>query len=84
METIDTMDEIDVNPYVVTTYQANDYVLRRYPPTKFGGENPHKYGSWWRGPYQVSQVLQHRDKDITDKPRHNIRNLVTNKEYFLL
>jgi hypothetical protein len=81
VETIDTIDEIDVNPYVLTTYQVNDYVLRRYPPTKIGGGNPHKYGSWWSGPYQVSHVLQHRDKDITDKPRYNIRNLVTNKEY---
>ena len=32
-------------------------------------------------PYQVSQVLQHWDKDLTDKPRYNMRNLVTNKEY---
>ena len=78
VETIDTIDEIDINPYVLTTYQVNDYVLRRYPPTKIGGGNPHKYGSWWRGPYQVSQVLQHQDKDITDKPRYSIRNLVTN------
>ena len=50
VETIDTIDEIDINPYVLTTYQVNDYVLRRYPPTKIGGGNPHKYGSWWRGP----------------------------------
>ena len=26
-------------------------------------------------------MLQHQDKDITDKPRYSIRNLVTNKEY---
>ena len=49
VEVIDTIDEIDVNPYVLTTYQVNDYVLRRYPPSKIGGENLHKYGSWWRG-----------------------------------
>jgi len=55
---IDTIDEIDVNPYVLTTYQINGYV-----------------------PDQVSQVLLHRDKDIRDKPRYNIRNLVPNKEY---
>ena len=47
METIDTIDEVDINPFVLTTYQINDYVLRRYPPTKIGGGNPHKYGSWW-------------------------------------
>jgi hypothetical protein len=80
-ETIDTIDEIDINSYILTTYQFNDYVLRRYPPTKIGGRNPHKYGLWWRGPYQVSQVLQHRDKDITDKPRYSICNIVTIKEY---
>jgi hypothetical protein len=56
VETIDTIDEIDVKPYVLTTYQVNDYVLRRYPPTKIGGGNPNKYGSWWSGPYQVSGV----------------------------
>ena len=39
---IDTIDKIDVQ----TTYQANDYVLRRYPSTKIGTGNPHKYGSW--------------------------------------
>ena len=43
VETIDTIDEIDINPYVLTTYQVHDYVLRRYPPTKTGGGNPHKY-----------------------------------------
>ena len=33
VEIMDTIDEIDTNPYVLTTYQVNDYVLRRYPPT---------------------------------------------------
>ena len=51
VETIDTIDEIDVNPFVLLTYQVNDNDLRWYPPTKIGGGNPHKYGSWWRGPY---------------------------------
>jgi hypothetical protein len=37
IETIDTIDEIDTSPYVLTTYQVNDYVLRRYPPSKIGG-----------------------------------------------
>ena len=54
MEIIDTIVEIDTNPYVLTTYQENDYVLRRYPPTKIGTENPHKYGFWWRGPLRKS------------------------------
>jgi len=55
VEVVDTIDEIDVNPYALTTYQVNDYVLRRYPPSKMSGGNPHKHGSWWRGPYQVTQ-----------------------------
>jgi hypothetical protein len=37
IETIDTIDEIDTSPYILTTYQVNDYVLRRYPPSKIGG-----------------------------------------------
>jgi len=28
VEVVDTIDEIDVDPYVLTTYQVNDYVLR--------------------------------------------------------
>ena len=34
LETIDTIDEIDVNPYVLTTYQINDYNLRWYHPQR--------------------------------------------------
>jgi hypothetical protein len=34
---IDSVEEIDLNPYVHTTYQTGDYVLRRYPATKIGG-----------------------------------------------
>ena len=45
VEIIDTIDEIDTNPYVLTTYQVNDYVLRRSPQTKIDSGNPHKYGS---------------------------------------
>ena len=44
---------------------------------KFGG-NPHKYALWWRGPYQVTPVLQQHGKSLVDKPRFN---LVTDKEY---
>jgi hypothetical protein len=80
-EVIDTIDEIDTNPYVVTTYEVNDYVLRRYPPSKIGGGNPHKYGSWWRGPYQISGVLHRPVSDGSFKPRYTIRNLTDGKEY---
>ena len=54
---IDTIEEIDTNPYLLTTYNVNDYVLRRYPSSKIGGGNLHKYGSWWRGPYLVVSVI---------------------------
>ena len=49
-EIIDSVQEIDMSPYVETTYQVGDYVLRRYPASKAGHGNPNKYGSWWRGP----------------------------------
>jgi hypothetical protein len=80
VEIIDTIDEIDTNPNVLTTYQVNDYVLRRYPPTKIGSGNPHKYGSWWRGPYQITQVNNHTVGNISDKTYYTIRNLVMDKE----
>ena len=80
-EVIDTVSEIDMQEYVHTTYEVNDFVLRRYPPTKIGGGNPHKYGSWWRGPYLVTQVFQKPISDINTKPRYVIRNLTDSKEY---
>ena len=61
VEITDTIDEID------TTYQVNDYVLRCYPPTKIGTGNPHTYGSWWRGPYQVTQVNNRTGCNLVDK-----------------
>jgi hypothetical protein len=48
---VDTVDEIALDSYVLTTYQVGDYVLRCYPPSKIGKGNPDKYGSFWRGPY---------------------------------
>jgi len=48
---VDSISEIDLNPYVLTNYGVGDYVLRRYPATKIGHSNPDKYGSWWRGPF---------------------------------
>ena len=37
-EIIDTIDEINVNMYVLTTYQVNDYVLWRLLRLKLVGE----------------------------------------------
>ena len=80
MEIIDTIDEIDTNQYVLTTYQVNDYVLRRYPPTKIGSGNPHKYGSCWRGPYQVTQVNNRTGGNLVGKQYYTIRNVIMDKE----
>ena len=34
---VDTIEEIDVNPYILTTNDANDYdILRRYPLGEMG------------------------------------------------
>ena len=81
MAIFDTIDEIDTNPYTWTTYKVNDNVLQRYPPTTIGTGNPHKYGSWWRGPYQVTQVNNRTCEDLVNKTYYTIRNLVTYKEY---
>ena len=57
VETINTVDEIDVNPFVLTTLiRSDNYVSRRYPLQKLRGETRAKcvdYG----GPCQVTQVL---------------------------
>jgi hypothetical protein len=80
-EVVDTVDEIDMSPYVLTTYSINDFVLRRYPPSKIGGGNPHKYGSWWRGPYQVTGIVQQPVSETNSKPCYTIRSLIDDKEY---
>jgi len=44
--------------YILDLLNSDD--LRRIPLSKLIGSNPHKYGSWWRGPYQkkVRSVIQ--------------------------
>jgi len=44
-EIIDSVQEINLSPYVETTYQVRDYMLRRYPATKVSQGNPNKRGS---------------------------------------
>ena len=39
---VDTLAKIDVDPYMLTRYAVNDYVLRRYPPDKAGDGHPGK------------------------------------------
>ena len=73
---MDTIAEIDVDPYVPTRYAVNDYVLRRYPPTKSGESHPEKYGTYWRGPYETPMVYGPHDK-----VSYTIRNLTTGKDY---
>jgi hypothetical protein len=81
-EIIDSVQEIDLSPYVDTTYQVGDYVLRRYPATKAGQGNPNKYGSWWRGPYLVTAAQQVPIVYGYRKTWYTITNLVTTREYF--
>jgi len=38
VKTIYTIDEIDVNPCVISTYQVNDYVLRWYQKQRLAEE----------------------------------------------
>ena len=54
---VDTIDQIDLNPYILTKYEVNDYVLKRFPSTKIWDGNPDKYGSYCRKPYIVTKVL---------------------------
>ena len=75
--------KIYIDPYLLTTYQINDYIFRRYPRSKQRGGNPHKYGSCWRGPCQVMSVFQKPISDSLTTPRYTIRNLVTGKEYIV-
>ena len=51
-------------------------LTRPPPPPCLSEEPPTKIGSWWRGPYQVTQVLLQHGKSLSDKPRYIIRNLV--------
>jgi hypothetical protein len=79
---VDSIDEVDLNPYFLTEYEVGDYVLRRYPATKIGQANPSKYGSWWRGPYLVTAVTKVPMVYGFEKLLYTIQNLVTTKEYF--
>ena len=65
-----------MDPYQLTTYSVGDFVLREYPPTKAGNGPPNKYSSWWRGPFEVTNVQRTGVKNI-----YTIRNLVTQHEY---
>ena len=73
---VDSIAEIDLNPYVLTEYEVGDYV-RRYPATKVGEANPNKYGSWWRGPYLVTAVTKVSMVYGFEKLWYTIQNLVT-------
>jgi hypothetical protein len=73
-----TVVELDMEPYQLTTYSIGDFVLRQYPPTKAGNGPPNKYGSWWRGPYEVTNVKQSDVKNV-----YTIQHLVTKREYLV-
>jgi hypothetical protein len=78
---IDTISELDLTPYRLTTYTVGDYVLRQYPPSKIGKGNQDKYGSHWRGPYLVTKVTSMPQVYSPEgKTWYTIQNLVTTKE----
>jgi hypothetical protein len=70
------VEEIDMAPFILTTYHVGDYVLRKHAPTKAGNGPPEKYAAWWRGPYIVTRIFHDSHKAI-----YTIRDLVTDKEY---
>jgi len=43
---VDSISEIDLNPYVLTEYKVGYYIMWRCPSTKIGQANPSKYESW--------------------------------------
>jgi len=77
---VDSIAEIDLNPYVLTEYEEGDYVLRRYPATKIGQASPSKYGSWWREPDDGGNNMP-MAYDF-EKLWYTIQTLVMTKEYF--
>jgi len=78
---MDTIAEIDDDPYMLTRYAVNAYVLRRYPSTKAGDGKLEKYGTCLRGSYVVTHVTP---KPMVygpqDKVSYTIRNLPTDKD----
>ena len=58
---VDTIDKINISPYILTKYEVIDYVLRRFLSTKIGDGNQNKYSLYSWGPcrdksdqYQIS------------------------------
>jgi hypothetical protein len=75
-DTVVQVEEIDMTPFLLTTYNVGDYVLRKHAPSKAGNGPPDKYSAWWRGPFVITHVFHDSIKAI-----YTIRDLVTNKEY---
>jgi hypothetical protein len=57
---------------------VGDYVLRRHPSTKIGEGPQHKLGTFWQGPYLITDVL------VTDEESIGtictIENLITGRQ----
>jgi hypothetical protein len=70
--------ELTMDEFILTSYEVGDYVLRRHSSTKLGNGPPMKYSSWWRGPYVITAKLV-RD----EKTSYAIKNLISAKEYMV-
>ena len=59
-----------------TRFQVDDYVLRRYPPSKVASGPPSKYLAYWKGPYRVIGVLSSNVYEI-----QNLVSMVVSKAH---
>jgi hypothetical protein len=62
----------------ITQFKVGDYVLRKHPPSFTRAGNPHKYGSYWRGPFLVT----HRNLNpLSGRYIYTLLNLVSKTEH---
>jgi hypothetical protein len=63
---------------IITKFNIGDYVLRKHPPSYTRAGNPHKYGSYWRGPFLVT----HRQiNPLSGRYVYTLLNLVSKSEH---
>ena len=69
-----TSHRVGVPPnYKVTRYQVGDLVLRMYPSSMARAGAPNKLGSFWQGPFRITEA--YGDEECGDT--YTIENLVT-------
>jgi hypothetical protein len=64
--------------FPITKFNIGDYVLRKHPPSYTRAGNPHKYGSYWRGPF----LITHRQiNPLSGRYIYTLLNLVSKSEH---